>query len=95
MKNKILTAICAIMIPIPWTILAFRQYDWALKSPTAEIMINAYAVFMIFSGLFTVWAYQKQTVQNTLMKVCLVFNCIYAAGGLAALAMIYLPKLIK
>lgn len=91
MKTKLFTAICTVMIPIPWTILAFRQYDWALKSPTAEIMINACAVFMIFSGLFTVWAYQKQAVQNTLMKVCLVVNSVYAAGGAAALAMIYIP----
>lgn len=95
MKKKILTSICTIMLPIPWSILYLRQYAWALESPTAEIMISSYAAYMIFSGLFTIWAYQKQGVQNTLMKVCLVFNCLYAAGGAAALAMMYFPKLIK
>lgn len=48
MKNKILTAVSTLMIFVPWTILPLRAFDWALKSPVAEIMISGYAVFMIF-----------------------------------------------
>ncbi len=40
MKNKILTAISAIMVFVPWTIFLLRMNDWALQSPTAEIMIG-------------------------------------------------------
>ena len=46
MKNKILTAVSTLMIFVPWTILPLRAFDWALKSPVAEIMISGYAVFM-------------------------------------------------
>lgn len=64
MKNKLLTAICTIMILIPWTILPLRRFDWALQSPAAEIMISCYAAFMIFSGIFTIATYVKEKVQS-------------------------------
>lgn len=57
MKNKILTLISTIMLFVPWTILPLRTFEWALQSPTAEIMISCYAAFMIFSGIFTVISY--------------------------------------
>ncbi|MCR2043389.1 hypothetical protein [Anaerosalibacter massiliensis] len=81
MKNKILTVINIIMLFIPWTILPLRTNAWALKSPTAEIMISAYAVFMIFSGIFTIYVYMKGKVKNNLMKVCTVINGLYAVVG--------------
>lgn len=59
MKNKILTAVSTIMLFIPWTILPLRSFDWALKSPAAEIMILSYAAFMIFSGIFSILVYTK------------------------------------
>lgn len=93
MKNKILTAISTIMLFIPWTILPLRLFDWALQSPTAEIMISCYAAFMIFSGIFTILSYTRGRVQGSLMKICLVINNLYAVFGLLALGMIYLPKL--
>lgn len=94
MKNKILTTISFIMIFIPWTILPLRENAWALESPTAEIMIACYAVFMIFSGAFTIIAYVKAKIQNNLMKVCLIINGLYLAGGIAALGMMILPKIM-
>ena len=94
MKNKILTAVSAIMLFIPWTILPLRTFDWALESPVAEIMISCYAAFMIFSGVFTIISYVKAKAQNNLMKVCLIINGIYAVGGVAAFCMMVLTKII-
>ena len=86
MKNKVLTAFCTLMIFIPWTILPLRNYfQWALDY--AEIMIPCYAVFMIFSGVFTLFSYINGKVQNTLMKICLVINGMYAIFGIGAIAM--------
>ncbi len=91
MKNKILTIISTIMLFIPWTILPLRSnFQWALDH--ADIMIPCYAVFMIFSGVFTILSYVKAKVQNNLMKVCLIVNSLYAAFGVAALGMIIVPK---
>jgi uncharacterized membrane protein HdeD (DUF308 family) len=87
MKNKILTAVSAIMLFIPWTILPLRTFDWALESPVAEIMIACYAAFMIFSGVFTIISYVKAKVQNNLMKVCLIVNSLYAVAGVVFLGM--------
>ena len=87
MKNKILTAVSAIMLFVPWTILPLRSFDWALKSPVAEIMIYSYAAFMIFSGIFSILAYTKGRVKSKLMQVCVVINSIYAVGAIAIIAM--------
>ncbi|MCI9074370.1 MAG: hypothetical protein HFH10_00930 [Dorea sp.] len=87
MKKKIFTTISTLMILIPWTILPLRSFPWALKSPVAEIMISGYAAFMIFSGIFTILAYTKAHIQHTWMKICVVINGIYMAGGIAAFLM--------
>jgi len=93
MKNKILTAVSTIMLFIPWTILPLRDnYQWALDY--AHIMIPCYAVFMIFSGIFTILSYIKAKVQNNWMKVCFIVNSLYAAFGVAALGMMVLPKIL-
>ncbi len=94
MKNKILTAVSTMMLFVPWTILPLRTFDWALKSPVAEIMISCYAAFMIFSGVFTITSYVKAKAQNNLMKVCFIVNSLYAALGLAAFVMMALPKIM-
>ena len=86
MRNKVLTAFCTLMIFVPWTILPLRNYfQWALDY--AEIMIPCYAVFMIFSGVFTLFSYINGKAQNTLMKICLVINGMYAIFGIGAIAM--------
>ncbi len=82
------------MLFVPWTILPLRTFDWALKSPVAEIMISCYAAFMIFSGVFTITSYVKAKAQNNLMKVCFIVNSLYAALGLAAFGMMTLPKIM-
>ena len=76
------------MLFAPWTIFPLQSNAWALESPVAEIMISCYAVFMIFSGIFTMISYVKAKAQNNnLMKVCLVVNGLYAAGGVSAFGM--------
>ena len=87
MKNKILTAVSAVMLLVPWTILPLRTFDWALESPAAEIMIACYSAFMIFSGIFTIISYVKAKAQNNLMKVCLIVNSLYAVAGVVFLGM--------
>ncbi len=87
MKNKILTMICTLMLFIPWTILPLRTFDWALESPAAEIMIACYAVFMVFSGIFTIISYAGAKLRDNLMKFCLVVNSLYAMAGIMFLGM--------
>ena len=87
MKNKICTAISTLMLFIPWTILPLRTFDWALESPTAEIMIYSYAAFMIFSGVFSALAYTKGRVKNKWMQVCAVINGLYAVGAVTIICM--------
>lgn len=87
MKNKICTALATVMLFVPWTILLLRTFDWALKSPVAEIMIYSYAAFMIFSGIFSILAYTKGKVKNKWMQVCAVVNGIYMVGAVAILCM--------
>ena len=89
MKKNILTAVSTLMIFIPWTIRPPRIFDWALESPTAEIMISCYTGFMIFGRLFTILSYMKARVQNNLMKVCLVIHGLYLAGGIVVIAMMF------
>ena len=94
MKDQILTIISTLMLFVPWTILPLRTFKWALETPVAEIMISCYAAFMIFSGIFTIASYVEAKVQNHLMKICLVINGLYMAGGIAVIAMIILPRII-
>lgn len=94
MRNKILTAVSTIMLFVPWTILVFRTFDWALESPVAEIMIACYAGFMVFSGVFTIISYTKAGVGNHLMKVCLIVNSLYAAAGIVLLGMMVHTQLM-
>lgn len=87
-KDKIVTVICTLMVFFPWTILPLRTYDWALESPVAEIMICSYAAVMILGGIFTILFYAKAKVRNSLMKICVIVNGLYAAGGVAAFGML-------
>lgn len=84
-KNKIITGLCILMLFIPWTLIALRSNEWALKSPVAEIMIGSYSAFMVFSGIFTIANYMKNEIQNPLMKICLLINGMYGVVGAAAL----------
>lgn len=89
--KKFLTAICTIMMLVPWTILPLRIFfQWALDY--ADIMIPCYAAFMIFSAIFTIFSYAKAKARDTLMKVCLVVNSAYGVFAIAAIAMMIVPK---
>lgn len=87
MKEKILTAICTLMMFVPFTILPLRTFSWALESPVAEIMIYSYVAFMIFSGIFTILSYAKAKVRNNLMRICLVVNSLYIVAGILMVCM--------
>lgn len=91
MKNKVLTTVCALMVLVPWTILPLRTgFQWALDY--AHIMIPCYAVFMIFSAVFTIVSYVKVKAQSTLMKICLVINGMYGVFGIGTIAMMTAQK---
>ena len=94
MKNKILTVISTLMLFVPWTILPLRTFDWALESPTAEIMIACYAIFMVLSGIFTGMSYARAKTKNNWMKVCLVVNGLYAVAGAMFLGMMINSQLM-
>ena len=64
------------------------------KILTGISAIMLFIVFMIFSGAFTILSYAKAKAQNNLMKVCLIVNSLYAVGGIAALGMMVLPKMM-
>ena len=89
MRNRFLLCCCVLMLFVPWTILPLRNYSWALESPVAEIMISCYAAFMIFSGIFTALVYTKGKLRNTVMKLCVVFNGIYAMAGVIAFLLMF------
>ena len=40
------------------------------------------------------YTYVKAKVQNNLIKICLIINGVYLAGGIAALGMMILPKIM-
>ena len=86
-KQLLCTVICAVFLPLPWTIFPLRTQPWALEIPAAGMIIACYAIFMIFSGIFTLICYSKYRAQNTLMKICVVINLIYAIFGVAVLGM--------
>lgn len=94
MKSKFLTIISLIMLFVPWSIFPLRSFDWALQSPAAEIIITCYALFMIASGAFTIYAYMKAGIQNHLMKLCLLVNSLYGAAGIVILGMLLHTKLM-
>ncbi|MCM1188777.1 MAG: hypothetical protein NC541_05735 [bacterium] len=90
MKNKMITLVSTVMLFAPWTILPLRsRFQWALDY--AHIMIPCYAVFMILSGVFTVFSYVRGKVQNHLMKICLIGNILYAVFGAVALGLMLVP----
>ena len=79
-----------ILILVPWTILILRQYDFALQSPTAEIIIAAYCVFIAAAFTFSVTMYAKKKMRDVLSSIALVVNSIYLAG-VVGLVCISLP----
>ena len=87
MKKKIYMTISTLMLFIPWTILIFRMFDWALKTPVAQIMACAYGAFMVFSFIFTLLAYTQSGVKNPWMQICLVITGVYAVGAIALMGM--------
>lgn len=87
MKKQILTTICTLLIPVPWTILLLRTNAWALESPVAEILIFSYAVLMILCGIFAFYCFAKEKIKSLWMQICLVIHGIYAVAGAAAICL--------
>ncbi len=50
---------------------------------------------MIFSGVFSIMCYGKKKIQNTIMKICVVVNGMYAVFGAAAFGMMILPNIVS
>ena len=48
------------------TIFPLRTFDWALELPAARIIIIAYALFMILSGVCSILVYIRWKVKNRL-----------------------------
>lgn len=82
MKAKIFSIINILLLFLPWTILLLRLNEWALASPTAEILIGVYCAEMLLGGVFSIYSYLKQGKSSRLMQVCLVINVLYAAAAL-------------
>lgn len=91
-KTKLITAIAALMVIAPWTIFPIRTQGWALEMPAAAIIIACYALFMVFSGIFTIFSYTKKQIHNPVMQICLVINSLYAAGGAVILCTMALQR---
>ena len=83
------TGISLILVFIPWTLFILRQNEWALQSPVGELLIGGYAVEMSLGGVYSIAGYVKKGVKNKLMQVCTMINGLYAAGGGAALVMMW------
>lgn len=41
-KAALLTAVCTVMVFLPWTIFPLRTQPWALEIPAAGIIIACY-----------------------------------------------------
>lgn len=87
-KQLLCTVICAVFLPLPWTIFPLRTNQWALEMPAARIIIILYAVTMILGGIFSGICYGELKVRNPVMKICLPVNLAYAVFGAVALMMI-------
>ena len=53
-----------------------------------RIIIIAYALFMILSGVCSILVYIRWKIKNPVMTICTAINGIYAAFGAAALYLI-------
>lgn len=88
MKNQIHTAICTILLFVPWTIFPLRTNRWALESPAAEIIIACYCILMIGCGILTGFLYYKAKAKTNWIRLCLLVNGLYAAAGVVLLGML-------
>lgn len=94
MKNKVLSAISALFLIAPFSLLILRANRWALESPTAEILITVYAILMIVGAVYTLVAFTAGKARNAFMTVSLILNILYAAFGGAVLALLTLQHVI-
>jgi hypothetical protein len=76
-KIKILSVLDLVSAVVPWTILIWRQYEFALKSPAAEIIIAAYGIYIVAAFVFSMYIYAKKKIRGTLPGIALVLNGIY------------------
>lgn len=90
---KPLSVLNFILAFVPWTILILRQYDFALQSPAAELIIAAYCVYIAAAFVFSLILYAKKKMRDVLCGIALVLNGIYLAGT-AVLVCMSLPKLL-
>lgn len=82
-----LSVLNLILTFVPWTILILRQYDFALQSPGAEIIIAIYCVYIAAAFAFSLYLYKKKNMRDVLSGIALVLNSIYLAGVLVLVCM--------
>lgn len=85
-NNKKITAISVISlltVLLPWTILYVRTYDFALKSPWAEIVIGIYSLLILVFFGFSAFVYFGIKRKNAMTALAVAINGIYAVGTIA------------
>ena len=92
-REKILTGISASMMPVPWTLLILRAFDWARQSPVAENLILGYAAFMAFSGVFAIAAYASSAKKSALLKISTAVNSAYLLFAIVVFALMFQMKM--
>ncbi len=92
MKEKICSALAALLSLLPWGLLLVRRYPWALESPAAELLIGGTAVLMILLGVFTALCCIKGKMRGILIRFCFAVDLLYAAFGAAVLLMMLSQK---
>jgi hypothetical protein len=82
-----LSVLNLILTFVPWTILILRQYDFALQSPAAEIIITVYCIYIAGAFAFSLYLHTKKNMRDILSGIALILNSIYLAGALVMICM--------
>lgn len=86
-KITLLSVINFILIFVPWSIIYLRQYEFALESPNAEMIIACYSIFIIASFIFSLVLYTYKKKRDVLSSIALIINGVYTAGVIGIIGM--------
>lgn len=86
-KISFLSFINFILIFVPWSIIYLRQYEFALESPNAEMIIAGYSIFIIASFIFSLVLYTYKKKRDVLSSIALFINGVYTAGVIGIIGM--------
>lgn len=77
-----LSAVSLVTVLIPWTILYVRTYEFALRSPWAEIIIGIYCGVILLLFAFSLFVYAGKKHKDILAALAVTIHGIYALGTL-------------